>query len=533
MKRFIFKNLPVSSRLHNLCKHYRAWCFPYNRVNGCSWNVLSISFTKRRCHKNGFTTIKFKSELNSGTLSPQSSYLRGGMEPHSLSTNLASVSRLTARLAAIGLRPFDVGGQGNCFFKSVSHQIYGDAAMHINIRMAGIRYLIDHPEIFIHSLANETWESYINRMSTPGTWCDNLIIQAVANALNCVIHIVSSEICSQSQSIIITPLLEDTRDNYITIGYLSGLHYVSTKPLAESNNQIQQYRNKLYVANHRLLETANAKKDRLEKAQEYKRQTCIRSTSSNKNVSRTNKRSCDTECPEQTELKRSKTANTEQQTIVEKHTTCNQFISLESSQEIEHVKSTKEKGTQQQTTFQKDTASNQVTCNPSNINKQPGIRQSTNCFTNSNLNQSHYLSNFNISANGCLHEQPWAKHNIKKFHKSLEFTMTQCTVCKERWPLKTTPKNSSKYVCLRCSRDKAFPKKFSCENNMIPSKVPAELQEQTQIEEMLIARALPIMRVYIKPGGQRGYSGHCRKKLKNWPPNCQDFLKIYLSLLSE
>ena len=26
---------------------------------------------------------------------------------------------------------------------------------------------------------------------------------------------------------------------------------------------------------------------------------------------------------------------------------------------------------------------------------------------------------------------------------------------------------------------------------------------------MLIARALPIMRVYVKPGGQKGYSGHC------------------------
>ena len=44
---------------------------------------------------------------------------------------------------------------------------------------------------------------------------------------------------------------------------------------------------------------------------------------------------------------------------------------------------------------------------------------------------------------------------------------------------------------------------------MIPSCVPHELQDLTQIEEMLIARALPIMRVYIKPGGQRGYSGHC------------------------
>ena len=47
------------------------------------------------------------------------------------------------------------------------------------------------------------------------------------------------------------------------------------------------------------------------------------------------------------------------------------------------------------------------------------------------------------------------------------------------------------------------------ENSLIPSPVPNELKDLTQIEEMLIARALPIMRVYIKPGGQRGYSGHC------------------------
>ena len=44
---------------------------------------------------------------------------------------------------------------------------------------------------------------------------------------------------------------------------------------------------------------------------------------------------------------------------------------------------------------------------------------------------------------------------------------------------------------------------------MIPSCVPNELKSLTQVEEMLIARALLIMRVYIKPGGQRGYSGHC------------------------
>ena len=44
---------------------------------------------------------------------------------------------------------------------------------------------------------------------------------------------------------------------------------------------------------------------------------------------------------------------------------------------------------------------------------------------------------------------------------------------------------------------------------MIPEPVPVELQGLSQTEEMLIARALPIMRVYVKPGGQMGYSGRC------------------------
>ena len=114
---------------------------------------------------------------------------------------------------------------------------------------------------------------------------------------------------------------------------------------------------------------------------------------------------------------------------------------------------------------------------------------------------------FDTTQNGGIEEQCWAKANINKFHNSVQYTVSQCTVCHEAWPLKSKPRPP--YVCSRCSRDKKSPKKFCCENSMIPSSVPNELQNLTQIEEMLIARALPIMRVYIKPGGQRGYSGHC------------------------
>ena len=125
------------------------------------------------------------------------------------------------------------------------------------------------------------------------------------------------------------------------------------------------------------------------------------------------------------------------------------------------------------------------------------------------MTQQDYLNEFNSVKNGKLHEQTWAKSNISKFHSSITYSVTHCTVCHEGWPLKSKPRSPDTYVCSRCSRDKKTPKKFSVENSMIPSSVPPELQGLTQIEEMLIARALPIMRVHIKPGGQRGYSGHC------------------------
>ena len=132
--------------------------------------------------------------------------------------------------------------------------------------------------------------------------------------------------------------------------------------------------------------------------------------------------------------------------------------------------------------------------------------------------QKQYLSNFENTDMGNLHEQTWAKQNISNFHKSISYFVFKCTVCHEAWPLKSRPRIPHLYLCSRCSRDKKSPKEFSVENEMIPSPVPPQLQGLSQVEEMLIARALPIMRVYIKPGGQRGYSGHCI----NLPQNVKD-----------
>lgn len=55
---------------------------------------------------------------------------------------------------------------------------------------------------------------------------------------------------------------------------------------------------------------------------------------------------------------------------------------------------------------------------------------------------------------------------------------------------------------------------------MDPGIVPPCLQEMTQVEEMLIAHACPIMSVSHKHGGQRGYKGH----VLNLPQDVQGFL---------
>ena len=55
---------------------------------------------------------------------------------------------------------------------------------------------------------------------------------------------------------------------------------------------------------------------------------------------------------------------------------------------------------------------------------------------------------------------------------------------------------------------------------MDPAIVPEQLKGLTQVEEMLISRVCPIMRIYRKHGGQRGYKGH----VLNLPQDVQSFL---------
>ena len=67
--------------------------------------------------------------------------------------------------------------------------------------------------------------------------------------------------------------------------------------------------------------------------------------------------------------------------------------------------------------------------------------------------------------------------HLSNFHNAIQYKMYHCQICFEAWPVKG--KNKSKqtnYICQRCTSDKKSPKKFSSQNQMIPSSIPIELQ---------------------------------------------------------
>ena len=79
-------------------------------------------------------------------------------------------------------------------------------------------------------------------------------------------------------------------------------------------------------------------------------------------------------------------------------------------------------------------------------------------------------------------------------------SLYHCVVCKEAWPLSTSREQI--FTCSRCKREKKPCRLYSAENDMDPGSVPAELQGLSEVEELLIARAFPMMSIYRKHGGQ-------------------------------
>ena len=86
---------------------------------------------------------------------------------------------LDAQLAAAGLYAKEISGDGNCLFRSLSDQYYGNPDEYERVRAEVVAYLrlhVDEFSIFV----DEDWNEYVERMARDGTYGDNLEIVAFA-----------------------------------------------------------------------------------------------------------------------------------------------------------------------------------------------------------------------------------------------------------------------------------------------------------------------------------------------------------------
>ena len=76
-------------------------------------------------------------------------FVCGDIELNPGPVNISSMSMLTTKLAHIGQKPVNIIGDGNCFFRSTSHQLYGTEDRHPQIRALAIQHFINYPEHFV------------------------------------------------------------------------------------------------------------------------------------------------------------------------------------------------------------------------------------------------------------------------------------------------------------------------------------------------------------------------------------------------
>ena len=238
---FLRHYIPRSSELYSFLKVeiYKLWLLKYSG-NDFYGRYYFQKWKRQKCTReasSGEPLRKFSllQRLNGGM-----NFDDGKLVQTNLTHENNPYSRLTERLSLKGLQPFDVGGCGDCFFRAISHQYYGTPEFHTQVRQAGINNLEAYPELFIESIATDSWKTYLQRMAAPGTWCDNIIIQAVANELNCVIHIIESRRSCVNGSTIRTTQKRG-KPRVLFVGYIEDLHYVSTVPRTLNINVLKYH----------------------------------------------------------------------------------------------------------------------------------------------------------------------------------------------------------------------------------------------------------------------------------------------------
>ena len=115
-----------------------------------------------------------------------------------------------------------------------SYFVYNTPEYHLYIRSLGVQQVLHHPELYLESNYECSWQNYVNNMARQGRWADNIIIQAVTISVIIAINIIEPN-ANFSPVTVLNLVNTDRQTTNIYIGQKQEYHYMSTMPVLNSN----------------------------------------------------------------------------------------------------------------------------------------------------------------------------------------------------------------------------------------------------------------------------------------------------------
>ena len=137
-------------------------------------------------------------------------------------------SNLQKQLRERNLKLVNVRGDGNCFFRAIAHQLYGDESQNQKVGEEAGQEIIKKSNRYRNFVAG-SFDKYVSNLSTDREWADNAAIQATSNAFRISIEILNDS--ERIPSYTILPFGEDSvaSPQHVVVGYIANVHYVSTE----------------------------------------------------------------------------------------------------------------------------------------------------------------------------------------------------------------------------------------------------------------------------------------------------------------
>lgn len=98
---------------------------------------------------------------------------------------------LKPRLASIERQLDYIRGDGNCFFRALSKEMYGSEEFHTEWRQAVVDVIESHPHVFRQYIDGENVQEHVADMRRAGTWATTCEIYAAATLLQREIYVLA------------------------------------------------------------------------------------------------------------------------------------------------------------------------------------------------------------------------------------------------------------------------------------------------------------------------------------------------------